>query len=398
MGVGADGLAIVAVLLVWSAATIRQRVLTIAWTWLDLTAALFLAFVLVQQVRHLSLDPAGTSEAVLKLAMCLLVFFLTRQLFYLASVEGWNGFGFCVLLYASAMGLFAIIEFFTMPGSVFGLAQFPDSAFGTYVNRDHFAGLMEMLMPIAGAYYMAVGRKGRLSLLWGCGLAIAVVALLLTGSRGGFLAFAGEVFLLLTVIAVRTRAQRRGLLLAAVAVFLMGAAWFVLFLAPPGLSSRFASVAHFRDSSVNGNRLEAAEDTFRMFAQHPVTGAGLGSFEAVYPQVQSFVSEKTWPYAHNDYVELLAETGVIGGAIALAALAIFLYQSVWLGFRRRLLGSAAWIQLGATIGCCGLLIHSAADFNLRIPANAAWFAACAALATMPARAADTNPSSHHSRD
>jgi O-antigen ligase len=76
----------------------------------------------------------------------------------------------------------------------------------------------------------------------------------------------------------------------------------------------------------------------------------------------------------------LAETGLAGAAAIASALLLFF----WLAFRNlreRLLEPAGWIGFAAALGCCGILVHSLADFNLHMPANAAWFAVCAALAT-----------------
>ena len=144
-------------------------------------------------------------------------------------------------------------------------------------------------------------------------------------------------------------------------------------------------ITHSREVGL-GERLVASRDSLRILRDHPWLGAGLGSFETVFHRYQGFPGDLTWDHAHNDYAEALAETGIAGGALILFALGLFF----WLAFgnlRERLKHRAGWIQFGAALGCCGLLVHSLADFNLHIPANAAWFAACAAIATSPPRAA-----------
>ena len=109
-------------------------------------------------------------------------------------------------------------------------------------------------------------------------------------------------------------------------------------------------------------------------------GVGLGSFETVFPRYQSFPSDAGWDHAHNDYVEALAETGLTGGALVLCALGLFFFLA-FRNLRERLRFPTGQMQFAAALGCCGLLIHSFADFNLHIPANAAWFSVCAAIAT-----------------
>ena len=209
---------------------------------------------------------------------------------------------------------------------------------------------------------------------------IAVAALLFTGSRGGLLALLSEAVLLLTAILARTRGRRRAMLAGAAGLLLVAAAGFLLYFAPSELAAKLASVVHFTDAAVSGDRPWVAHDTLRIFAAHPFSGTGLGTFEVVYPQFQSFPSDKSWPYAHNDYVQLLAETGTLGGLLALASLLAFA-RRVWQEEKRRSSDTApSWISIGAAIGCCGLLVHSLFDFNLHIPANAAWFALCAAIA------------------
>jgi O-antigen ligase len=106
----------------------------------------------------------------------------------------------------------------------------------------------------------------------------------------------------------------------------------------------------------------------------------LGSFETAYPAYQSFPTELVWDHAHNDYAEALAETGLLGGLLIVAGLAMFI-RVAFRNMGQRLRGDVSWIQLGSALGCCGLLVHSLVDFNLHIPANAVWFAVCAALAT-----------------
>ncbi len=130
-----------------------------------------------------------------------------------------------------------------------------------------------------------------------------------------------------------------------------------------------------------------------MLREHPVTGVGAGAYEIAYPRYQSWTSDLTIDHAHNDYVELLAETGAIGGLLAVAVISILLHRGY--GIVRRLKGAnildslsmltrleavELWMRFGALVACCGLLVHSFTDFNLHIPANAAFAALAAGLA------------------
>ena len=172
-------------------------------------AITLLGFVLIQLNVHLSVDPASTSEAVLKLTLCLLIFFLTVQLYYTASDRAWDRLGLSILLYSSLVGLFAILQFFSGPGLIYWFIPSPNVNFGPYVNRDHFAGLFEMLIPIAGTYYISAGRRSRFSILWAFALLIAVASLLFSGSRGGLLGLVSELFLFLAISVFPVRKRPR---------------------------------------------------------------------------------------------------------------------------------------------------------------------------------------------
>jgi O-antigen ligase len=141
----------------------------------------------------------------------------------------------------------------------------------------------------------------------------------------------------------------------------------------------------------------------------------LGNFATAYPRYQSFPSDLWIDYAHNDYVQAMAETGLVGTVLIVSALGLFLYAAFGTSVGDQETGSGnlesevqpesaisgqereeeppppnpqlrihgRWIRLGAALGCCGMLVHSIFDFNLHIPANAAWFAVLAGMACAP---------------
>jgi O-antigen ligase len=160
------------------------------------------------------------------------------------------------------------------------------------------------------------------------------------------------------------------------------AAVILFFWIDPGqISKRLMGVfesTNFTDASY-GHRGIVALDSLNILRDHPWIGTGLGSFETAFPPYQSLAGDDIWGHAHNDYAEALSESGLIGGLLIFGALLMF-FPLVLQNLGGRLDGAGGWIQLGATIGCCGLLVHSFVDFNLRIPANAAWFAVCIGIA------------------
>ena len=120
-----------------------------------------------------------------------------------------------------------------------------------------------------------------------------------------------------------------------------------------------------------------------MWREHPGTGVGAGALEVAYPPYQSWwTSDLIVDHAHNDYIELLAETGVTGAVLLAFGLYLFA-RGGFFGFQERLRNPGGWMKTGAIIACCGIFVHSFTDFNLHIPANAAWFSFCAALSGTP---------------
>jgi len=121
-------------------------------------------------------------------------------------------------------------------------------------------------------------------------------------------------------------------------------------------------------------------DTWRIVLDHPWSGTGLGTLQIVYPRYETLYDGKIVNHAHNDYLEVLAETGVVGGLCC-----TWFLGALFLGSMRRLTESnrsfSAALHLSGLVGCTGFLVHSLVDFNLHIPANAMFFFLMANLAT-----------------
>ncbi len=386
------GLVAALALFLWALGSVQQGALKLVWSPLYIPLALFFLLGVAQYVARLTLDRSETRQALVLLVADLTFFFLAVQLFAGAGSRTLPVFGLAVLVFAGSMGLFAIVQFVSGAHRIYGLVETPGGLFGPYVDPDHFAGLMEMLIPVAVLYI--AGRRGRSSLeasVWRViAVTLGLASLLLSGSRGGLLALSAEI--LIATIALRragagTRERRR--LTMAAAVTLCAGVMLFAYVDPGRVAKKLGSVAYVNGTWANwaGDRKNMTLDALRMWRDHPVLGVGLGDFETAYPRYQSFPSDFWIDHAHNDYAEAVAETGLVGALLILSALALFL-RLAFRDWGRPFRSQAGWIRLGAAIGCCGLLLHSFLDFNLHIPANAAWFAVLAGIATT-ARASET---------
>ncbi len=128
-----------------------------------------------------------------------------------------------------------------------------------------------------------------------------------------------------------------------------------------------------------------------MFSHRPLWGFGLGTFPTVYPSYRTFYTNLFVNEAHNDYAQVLVETGLLGFGLMLWFL-ISLYRHGLPTSRRWEFKWDGALSLAALLGCTGILFHSFVDFNMQIPANAALFYVLSALA-----ASELSPQSSRSR-
>jgi O-antigen ligase len=292
-------------------------------------------------------------------------------------ITGWALSG-----YMFAMSVFALAQSVISPELLYGTIrpQWGGSIMGPYVNHNHYAGLMEMLIPISVALAACHSQRRWRSLAC-IAILVAILSVIISGSRGGLIAVAVEMGLLVYTAASTGRGQRQRYVVLAACALSLSAVALLIWADPGGVWRRWETATRSPETALD-LRVRTTPDSLRMFRGNLLKGVGLGAFETAYPQYQTLVSDRVIDFAHNDYAQLAAETGLIGCALGTASIAAFL----WFSFRNlnsRLSSPRGWLQMGAATGVCGLLVHSFSDFNLHIPANAAWFAACAACATLP---------------
>jgi O-antigen ligase len=150
------------------------------------------------------------------------------------------------------------------------------------------------------------------------------------------------------------------------------------------LTTRVSSISSEARTEIisGGMRRNIDRDSIRMFRARPVLGWGLGTFPVVYPEFRSFYTNFFVNEAHNDYLQLLTETGVLGFAIMVWFL-IVLYRNALRKIGDWTSDVSSAVTLACTLGFTGILVHSFLDFNLQIPANAALFYVFCTIAAAP---------------
>jgi O-antigen ligase len=134
------------------------------------------------------------------------------------------------------------------------------------------------------------------------------------------------------------------------------------------------------DTAHDPNRLTIMKDSLKMVRQRPLLGWGFGAFAIAYPSFRSFYTDFTVNAAHDDFLEITVETGVLGLGVAVAFLYL-LYRGGIRNVRHWAQQARSSTALAALVGCTGIIVHSFSDFNLQIPANAALFFSLAAIAS-----------------
>jgi O-antigen ligase len=264
--------------------------------------------------------------------------------------------------------------------------------FGPFGNYNHFAGLVELLFPLSLASLLFFRDRSERRILFGLSSVTLLVAGILSISRGGYLSITGQL-LLGGIILWWDRSRRGGggrsrgeqartLLLGAIAVGM-----FSLWMGADTLSARLATIQQGTQEYSVVTRLAYWRAAWQIFLDHPLTGVGIGAFPAVYPRYgASSARFERVEEVHNDYLQLLVEMGVIGGALLLVWIGIGLtlwrrHARLWLETGR---GDPA-VLYGALLSLVGLALHSWVDFNLQIPSNALLFLLIAAMMPMPER-------------
>jgi O-antigen ligase len=307
-----------------------------------------------------------------------------------------------IIAVAIASALFGIARQAMQHGQGFVLPRLnPDQGFGQFINKNHFAFLMEMAVGlVVGVALMRRGRHERV-LLYLSVLLLMWAAIVLSNSRGGLLTimvqaiFAVLLFANSRTFAREKSANQKGLIRwtrsIAVSLVMIGALLLVIVVGVVWLGGdQLATGVETATSEMTGvdvsemhegaRRRDIWRATWQMFKAHPIAGAGLGGFWAEVPVYHPASGVLTPQQAHNDYLELLASGGILGAALFIwfaGALIRQARQSVnaTKGFQRA-------VNLGAIIGLGGVGVHSIVDFGLHITINALVFVALLAIISL----------------
>ena len=333
----------------------------------------------------LSVFPAGTFEYFLLVCGYVVTFLLIHELTCRFRDRRWLVIWPILGIAALEAGL-GLGQYFAETGE--------QVRWGTYANHNHYAGFLEMALPFAVMYPVAVLRRTQSK--WHASVAPALAAsgvwalavlmfagIILSFSRMGFIATLSSLFVMGTLV-LGTRQlswvtgvrRRRWVAVGMVAALVL--AGFV-FLPPERLIQRFAKFVS-TDGLTSEGRTDLWAETIPLIKAYPVFGCGLGGYETAFSRFKISGVLVTDDYVHNDYLQLLAELGLVGFAIG-AALAFSVVRIALRSAVTSLDPEARYFAMACVGALAAIVLHSLADFNLYIPANAmllAWIAGMSA--------------------
>ena len=369
----------VGVVLLWVARLWLNRRAQLLWP--PVCWALF-AFVgyAVWRCLNCDIEYVGRQELIRTLVYAFLFFAMLNNLHRQESTQI---IGFSLIFLAMAISCYAVFQFLTVSKWVlFFPAAYRGRGSGTYINPNHLAGFLEMLLPLALAYALAGRGKPVTKIFLAYAALVIVAGIAVTLSRGGWVACGLSLVLLFSVLTMYRSSRLPSVLLL---VILLGGG---LYLAPKSfqLKHRF-NRAVGPTQEVLDIRYNLWEAAVRMWRDNVWVGVGPGHYDHRFRTYRSEAAQFDPDFAHNDYLNTLADWGVIGAMLAAAMLVALVVGVIkcWryvrraeVEFKSNLSNKFAFV-VGSSFGLVALLAHSFVDFNLHIPANAILATGLAAL-------------------
>lgn len=346
--------------------------------------------------RTISINPAATLREVFRVLSYGMVFIVIAS--HYDTESRIKRVFHTVILMGCFLAVVAVAMKIAGNGKLFWVFTMPEGAnfFGPYINKNHFAGYMEMAAPVGLGFYLytvskmkgmparagtplqkkiAVFLDNEKLMFVSFGLIFVIImtgALFLTLSRSAIAAFLASVIFFAGLVRSRRSLRKKWsyvlLMGIVIALAVVAAGWTMI-------EARMEIVA--QQGVTSTHRAHTWQDAASIVKNFPLLGTGMGTFPHIFPLYQSKHSLVFFEHAENDYVELLTDTGVVGFAALLGMMAVF-YYAVYRRWRERHNTYVICAAAGGMASCVAMTIHSLTDFNMHVPANAMLLAIIAA--------------------
>lgn len=341
--------------------------------------------------NSLTMDPFATRLFIVRFAGYLI--FFAAALTYIDTYARAKKVAYAVILFGSVLSFFGILQRLADAETIYGLRTMPQAiAFGPFVNQHHFAAFMELTSGLVFGLLLGSGLKRDKKVFLLIAAILMCVGLFFTGSRGGVISFAGVIAFAIAATyffrktsgkesllsSERSKVQRFALL-SAVAAFSLLIIGLVFYLGGgDSLLRGFGFQEQYLD--ISSGRIHYWTTSLHIVQAHPIIGAGMDAFASAYTRFDTSSGVFRVEQAHNDYLQMLTDGGVIA-FLCVAAFIFFLFRNGLRSIANSSDELGKSIVIGSLAGCFGIAIHSFFDFPLRTPSNALFLLLFAVLAT-----------------
>jgi len=273
-----------------------------------------------------------------------------------------------IICVGAALSMYGLLQYF-------GFLPHPwwnpkDFVAATYVNHNHFAGYLEMAMPVAIGVLIGIKGYGlKIKLLLISAIAIMSTAFIFAQSRGAWISLGISLFVMNIILVRRKILKKESLIIFALLIVL---AFTFVYISGGLVLKRIESIKEIGTGEASMNtRFAIWQGTIDMISHNPLIGTGIGTFVWGFPRYRPMaLANITVHYAHNDYLHMAAEMGIF----ALPIMLLILVRIISSG-----LSKDDPVVIGCAIGILSLSLHGLVDFNFHIPANMILVAVCAAI-------------------
>jgi len=280
---------------------------------------------------------------------------------------------------------FGVIQKFTYNGMIYWVQSVPEGAgpFGPFVNKNHFAGLMELAIPMAMALVF-IENKFAKKVLFAFMAIIMSLALFLSMSRAGILSFLAALSVATAILFLRSSLGKFTLKkhIFYLILTVLTVIFAIFFILKEPLIERF-STAHDAFFA----RTAVYKDIWRMFMDFPIFGTGAGTFANIFSMYKTFYAEKVFTHADSDWLQFFAEYGLIVFLSIIILIWVFLKDILYRHFLGKGRSSGPRhdrfvlvVLLSCAVSIISIIFHGFVDINLHIPSNAFLFCVIAAIA------------------
>jgi len=341
--------------------------------------------------RTLSVYPHATRAELLKILSYLGIFLLIVN--YVDSKRKLMRISTVIVLSGVIVALLGIVQKVAGAPKIYWfwepLFKKDASFFGPFVNPNHFAGYMEMVIPFSIGlfivkwrhlgkkqravrdFFIAMGNEeGCKLILFSFFIVLMVGALFLSASRGGVISFLGSMIFLLLMVAKKEKKKSSLLILAGLLISMFS---FLIWMGVRPLIEEFSSIQDLSKDYDLQYRFHNWKDAVKLSRDFPLFGVGLETFSSIFPKYKTIKLQYHYLYLENDYLQLFCALGIFGFGIFLWFILSF-FRKIALGYSKYdtvELSSTRYISFyGCLTGMVAMMIHSFWDFNMHIPSNA----------------------------